>query len=90
MNGTTLSRYRILEKLGHGGMGVVYRTEDTTQDRQVAIKVLPEAFAGDPEKMARVEREARLPASLSHKKITAIHELEEVDGKRFIVMEWAD
>jgi serine/threonine protein kinase len=59
MIGTTLSHYRILEKLGQGGMGVVYRAHDTTLDRQVAVKVLPQAFAGDPERMARFEREAK-------------------------------
>jgi len=90
MIGTTLSHYRILEKLGQGGMGVVYRAEDTTLGRQVAIKVLPEAFSGDPERMARFEREARLLASLSHQNIAAIHGLEEADGKRFIVMELAE
>ena len=90
MIGTALSHYRVLEKLGQGGMGVVYRAEDTTLDRQVAIKVLPEAFAGDPERMARFEQEAKLLASLSHQNIAAIHGLEEVDGKRFIIMEWVD
>jgi len=69
MIGTALSHYRITEKLGQGGMGVVYRAEDTTLGRQAAIKVLPGAFAGDPERMPRFEREARLLASLSHQTI---------------------
>ena len=90
MIGQTLSHYRILEKLGAGGMGVVYRADDTTLGRQVAIKFLPEAFAGDPERMARFEREAKLLASLSHQNIASIHGLEEADGKRFIVMELAE
>ena len=90
MIGTTLSHYRILEKLGQGGMGVVYRAEDTTLGRQVAIKVLPDIFAGDPERLARYEREARLLASLSHQNIATIHGLEEAGGKRFIVMELAE
>ena len=87
MIGTILSHYRITEKLGAGGMGEVYRAEDSRLGRQVAIKVLPEMFSSDPERMARFEREARLLASLTHPNIAAIHGLEEADGKRFIIME---
>jgi serine/threonine-protein kinase len=88
--GQTISHYRVIEKLGAGGMGVVYRAEDTRLNRQVAIKILPDVFAGDPEFLARFEREARLLASLSHQNIAAIHGLEEADGKRYIVMELAE
>ena len=87
MIGTTLSRYRITEKLGAGGMGVVYRAEDTNLNRQVAIKVLPDIFSGDPERLARFEREAKLLASLNHSNIATIHGLEQAEGKRFLVME---
>ena len=85
MIGQTLSHYRITEKLGQGGMGEVYRAEDTNLSRQVAIKVLPDIFAGDPERLARFEREAKLLASLNHPNIAAIHGLEEHEGKRFLV-----
>jgi len=85
--GQTISHYRIIEKLGQGGMGVVYRAEDTTLERQVAIKVLPDIFAGDSERLARFEREAKLLASLNHPNIAAIHGLEEAGGKRFLVLE---
>jgi Tol biopolymer transport system component len=87
MIGKTLGHYRIVEKLGAGGMGVVYRAEDKTLDRQVAIKVLPDAFTGDPERLARFEREAKLLASLNHPNIAAIYGLEEAEGKRFLVLE---
>jgi serine/threonine-protein kinase len=90
MIGRTLSHYRILEKLGAGGMGEVYRAEDTILGRQVAIKVLPDIIAGDPERLARFEHEAKLLASLSHQNIASVFGLEEADGKRFIVMELAE
>src|SRR5512135_1050826 len=87
MIGQTVSHYRITEKLGQGGMGEVYRAEDTNLSRQVAIKVLPDGFAHDPERLARFEREAKLLASLNHPNIAAIHGLEEHEGKRFLVLE---
>ena len=87
MSGTSLSHYRIVDKLGAGGMGEVYRAEDTNLDRQVAIKVLPDIFSNDPERLARFEREAKLLASLNHPNIAAIHGLEEAGGKRFLVLE---
>jgi serine/threonine-protein kinase len=85
--GTSLSHYRITEMLGQGGMGEVYRAEDTNLSRQVAIKVLPDKFAHDAERLARFEREAKLLASLNHPNIAAIHGLEQANGKRFLVLE---
>ncbi|MDA2931188.1 serine/threonine protein kinase [Acidobacteria bacterium AH-259-O06] len=87
MLGKTLSHYRILEKLGEGGMGEVYRAEDTTLKREVAIKVLPEQFTQDPQRLARFEREAQLLASLNHPNIAAIHSFEHADGLHFLVLE---
>jgi serine/threonine protein kinase/Tol biopolymer transport system component len=87
MNGTTLGHYRVGEQLGRGGMGEVFLADDLSLDRKVALKFLPDAFAGDPERMARFEREAKVLASLNHPNIAAIHGLEQVEGKRFIVME---
>ncbi len=87
MNGKTLGHYRVGEQLGRGGMGEVYTADDLNLNRKVALKFLPEAFAKDPERMARFEREARLLASLNHTNIAAIYGLEQADGKRFIVME---
>jgi len=85
--GTTLGHYEILEPLGAGGMGEVYRARDTKLDRDVAIKVLPEDFATDPDRLARFEREAKLLASLNHANIAAIYGLEDEADQRFIAME---
>ena len=80
MIGTTLSHYKVIEKIGQGGMGEVYRAEDTNLDREVAIKVLPEQFTQDPQRLARFEREAEVLASLDHPNIAAIYGLEEAEG----------
>ncbi len=87
MVGTTISHYKILEKIGQGGMGTVYRAQDTTLDREVAIKVLPEQFTQDPQRLARFEREAKLLASLNHPNIAAIHSFEHSDDVHFLVLE---
>jgi serine/threonine-protein kinase len=88
MIGHTLSHYEVLEKLGSGGMGIVYLARDTKLDRDVAIKVLPEAFSQDKERLVRFEREAKLLASLNHPNIAAIHELAESDGIHFLALEY--
>ena len=80
-------RYEILERIGAGGMGEVYRAIDKNLGRHVAIKILPAAFAEDKERMARFEREAKLLAVLNHPNIAAIHGLEESEGRRFLVLE---
>jgi len=85
--GRTLSHYRLIEQIGEGAMGVVWRATDTTLGRDVAIKVLPEAVANDPERMARFEREARLLASLNHPNIAAIYGVGADAGVRFLAME---
>src|SRR6187431_1647201 len=85
--GTRLGPYEVLSALGAGGMGEVYRARDTKLDRAVAIKILPEAFAADTERIARFEREAKTLASLNHPNIAHIHGLEESNGVRAIVME---
>jgi serine/threonine-protein kinase len=87
MIGRTISHYRIVEKLGQGGMGEVYLAHDTSLDRKVALKILPDIFSSDPERLARFEREAKLLASLNHPNIAAIYGLEQADGKRCLVME---
>jgi serine/threonine protein kinase len=89
MIGSNLSHYRITEKLGEGGMGEVYQAEDSQLGRQVAIKVLPEAFTQDPERLARFEREARVLAALDHPNIAAIYGLEEAEGRKLLVMQLA-
>src|SRR5512136_1284083 len=90
MIGKTLSHYRITEKLGRGGMGEVYRAEDMNLPRHVAIKVLPDEFAHDAERLARFPREADVLSSLNHPNIATLYGLEESDGKHFIIMELVD
>ena len=87
MIGKTISHYRIVEKIGQGGMGKVCLAEDTKLGRDVAIKVLPQEFAQDADRVARFQREAKLLASLNHPNIAAIYGLEESDGINFLVME---
>jgi len=88
MMGKTLGHYQVLDKLGAGGMGEVYRARDTRLNRDVALKFLPAAFANDRERLARFEREAQLLAALNHPNIAVIHGLEESDGARFLVLEY--
>ena len=91
--GQQLLHYRLIEKIGEGGMGVVWKALDTHLDREVAVKILPDVFAGDAERLARFEREAKLLASLNHPNIAGVYGLHEArstdsePGIRFIAME---
>src|SRR5262245_40391512 len=86
-SGSRFGPYEVIAPLGAGGMGEVYRASDTRLKRDVAIKVLPEAFAADPDRLARFQREAELLASLNHPNIAAIYGLEHADGVVALVLE---